>query len=85
METRKILGMVIAASAASLFVAGCASTGTGQPASTEAKVTCNGANACKGLSECHTASNQCAGQNACKGQGFVSLTPDDCKKATGRS
>ena len=83
METKKLLGMVIAASAASLFVAGCASTGAGQSKASEATVACKGANACKGLSECHTAGNQCAGQNACKGQGFVSLTADECKKAGG--
>ncbi|HEY5929701.1 MAG TPA: hypothetical protein VIU02_05270 [Burkholderiales bacterium] len=86
MESRKIRGMVIAASAAVLFSSGCASPGkNGTSEATEAKVTCQGANACKGLSECHTANNQCAGQNACKGTGFVSLTPEDCKKATGQS
>lgn len=86
MESKKILGMAIAASAAVLFASGCASTGQSTTnEATEAKVACQGANACKGLSECHTANNQCAGQNACKGTGFVSLTPPDCKKATGRS
>ena len=86
MESKKFLGMAIAASAAALFLAGCASTaGSGGNQATEAKVTCQGGNACKGLSECHTASNQCAGQNACKGKGYVSLTPADCKKVTGRS
>lgn len=83
METRKLLGMAIAASAATLFMAGCAGTGGDKATPAEAKVACKGGNACKGLSECHTASNQCAGQNACKGQGFVSLSPDECKKATG--
>lgn len=80
MESRKILGMAIAASAAALLLTGCASTG-GE--ATQAKVACQGANACKGLSECHTARNECAGQNACKGQGFVSLTPEECRNATG--
>ena len=86
MESKTIRGMAIAASAAVLFASGCAATNPGSAGeSTEARVACNGANACKGLSECHTANNQCAGQNACKGTGFVSLTPDDCKKATGGS
>lgn len=83
MEAKKIVGMAVAASAAALFISGCASMGGGS--GSEAKVACNGANACKGRSECHTASSECAGQNACKGQGFVSLTPEECKKATGRS
>ena len=63
MEGNKILGLAVAASAAALFIAGCASMGSG---GTEAKVACNGG-------------------NACKGQGFVSLTPEECKKATTRS
>ncbi len=82
MESKKLLGLAVAASAAALFVAGCASMGGG---GTEAKVACNGANACKGQSECKSANSSCKGQNACKGQGFVSLTPDECKKATQRS
>lgn len=86
MESKTIRGMAIAASAAVLFASGCAGPGKGAAGeSTEAKVACNGANACKGLSECHTANNQCAGENACKGKGFISLSPDDCKKATGGS
>jgi hypothetical protein len=85
MEGRKLVGMAVAASAAALFVTGCASMGGASHGGTEAKVACNGANACEGQSECKTADNSCKGQNACKGQGFVSLTPDDCKKATGRS
>jgi hypothetical protein len=84
MEGRKILGLAVAASAAALFITGCANMG-GASHSTEAKVACNGGNACKGLSECKSANSSCKGQNACKGQGFVSLTPDECKKATGRS
>ena len=82
MESKKLLGLAVAASAAALFVAGCASMGSG---GSEAKVACNGGNACKGQSECKSANSSCKGQNACKGQGFVSLTPDACKKATQRS
>jgi hypothetical protein len=85
MEGRKILGMAVAASAAALFITGCASMGSGTSAGTEAKVACNGGNGCKGQSECKTANSSCKGQNACKGQGFVSLTPEECKKATQRS
>jgi hypothetical protein len=85
MEGRKIAGLALAASAAAIFTAGCANMGSGTHMGTEAKVACNGANACKGQSECKTANNSCHGQNACKGQGFVSLTAEECKQATGRS
>ena len=85
MESRKILGLAVAASAAALFMTGCSSMGSGSKAGTEATMACNGGNGCKGQSECKSANSSCKGQNACKGQGFVSLTPDECKKATGRS
>lgn len=84
MESKKLLGMAVAASAAALFVAGCSSMGGGSNAGTEAKVVCNGGNACKGQSECKTGASSCKGQNACKGQGFLTLTPEECKKAGGR-
>ena len=85
MERRKLLGMAVAASAAALFITGCADMGSGAKSGTEAKVACNGGNACKGQSECKSANSSCKGQNGCKGQGFVSLTPAECKKATTRS
>ena len=85
MESRKILGLAVAASAAALFVTGCSNMGSGRNTGTEATMACNGGNGCKGQSECKSANSSCKGQNACKGQGFVSLTPDECKKATGRS
>jgi hypothetical protein len=50
-------------------------------AADEAKVKCEGANACKGKSACATAKNSCAGQNACKGQGYVQLTKAECDAA----
>jgi hypothetical protein len=50
-------------------------------AADEAKVKCEGANACKGKSACATAKNACAGQNSCKGQGYVSLTKAECDAA----
>ena len=85
MEGKKILGLAVAASAAALFITGCANMGGGTHSGTEAKVACSGGNACKGKSECKSANSSCKGQNACKGQGFVSLTPDECKKATNRA
>lgn len=47
----------------------------------DAKVKCEGANACKGQSACATAKNSCQGQNACKGQGYVNLSKADCDAA----
>lgn len=84
MESGKRLGMVLATSAAALFLAGCAAN-PATPQASDAKTACAGANSCKGLSECHTAKNQCAGQNACRGQGFLTLTPEECRKALGDS
>jgi hypothetical protein len=83
MESGKLLGMALATSAAALFLSGCASAPASGDAASPGKVACAGANGCKGLSECHTAANQCAGQNACRGQGWISLTPEECKKAGG--
>jgi hypothetical protein len=50
-------------------------------AAEEAKVKCEGVNACKGTSACATAENSCAGQNQCKGHGFLQLTKAECDAA----
>jgi hypothetical protein len=50
-------------------------------AAEEAKVKCEGVNACKGKSACATAKNSCAGQNACKGVGYVLLPKAECDAA----
>jgi hypothetical protein len=47
----------------------------------EAKVKCEGVNACKGQSACATAHNACHGQNSCKGKGYLSLTKAECDAA----
>lgn len=84
-EGRKLAGLAIAASAAALLVAGCANTSGGTSAdATSAKIICQGANACKGLSDCKTANSACAGQNECKGTGFVKLSAEACGKVGGR-
>jgi hypothetical protein len=67
-------GAALATVAAVLFAAIPVST----VSATEAKVHCEGVNACKGQSACKTASNECKGQNSCKGQGFVELTQKEC-------
>lgn len=83
-EGRRLAGLAIAASAAALLVAGCAATGESGSGATSAKVICQGANACKGLSDCKTANSACAGQNECKGTGFVKLSAEACGKVGGR-
>lgn len=52
---------------------------------TEAKVQCEGVNACKGQSACKTATNGCKGQNSCKGQGFLELTKSECAAAKAKA
>ena len=47
----------------------------------EAKVKCQGANACKGKGACATATNACQGQNSCKGKSYVMLSKDECAAA----
>ena len=86
-ETSKLTGVALAAAAAMLFIAGCASSGTSSMQTADAgavKVKCYGANACKGQSECKTALNDCKGQNACKAKGYVTLTEQACIDQLGR-
>lgn len=74
-------GTTIAAAAAALLLAGAALA----PAAYAEEVMgqCVGANSCKGLGACKSASNSCKGQNACKGKGFLSLTKAECAKIPG--
>jgi uncharacterized membrane protein len=83
----KLNGMAVAAAAATLFIAGCASQGGGTQMADAGtvKVKCYGANACKGQSECKTALSSCKGQNSCKGQGFQMMTEQSCIDALGRA
>ena len=74
-------GAMLAAAAFSIILSG----GAFSPASAEdAKVQCLGVNACKGQSECKTASTSCKSQNACKGQGWLFTTKADCEAAGGK-
>jgi hypothetical protein len=74
-------GVALAAVAAVLFNVASVSTA----GATEAKVHCEGVNACKGQSACKTANNACKGQNSCKGQGFVELTQKECTAAKAKA
>lgn len=73
----KASGAAIATAAALLFGTLSATTAGAE----EAKVKCEGVNACKGQSACGTAKNACSGQNACKGQGYLTLTKAECDAA----
>jgi hypothetical protein len=76
-NSTKVTGATIAAAAALLF----GSVTVTAAGAEEAKIKCEGANACKGHSECATAKNACSGQNACKGQGYLLLSKTDCDAA----
>jgi hypothetical protein len=77
MSNNKLKGIALAAAAAAVF----SSVPALDAVAADAKIKCDGGNACKGKSECHTASNACAGQNACKGKGYVSLPKAECTTA----
>ena len=48
-------------------------------------VQCMGINACRGQSECKTATGACKGQNACKGQGWLAAkSAEDCADRGGK-
>jgi hypothetical protein len=79
----KILsGLALAAAAAIAFTAAPLSA---VHAADEAKVKCEGVNACKGTSECKTAKHDCAGKNACKGEGVKSMTKAECDAAKAKA
>jgi hypothetical protein len=75
----KITGLAIAAAAAGLFATASVSTAF---AAEEGKIKCEASTACKGHSECKTATSACKGQNACKGTGWTYQKSEaDCKAA----
>ncbi len=81
-NTIKVLsGAALAAVAAGLFATVTVGSAV---AADEAKVHCTGVNACKGKTDCKSASNACKGENACKGQGFVSMTEKECVAKGGK-
>ena len=81
MELRKV---ILASAVAGLFIAGGAVKANAETAEGGAeaeKIHCEGVNACKGQSECKTATNDCAGHNDCKGKGWVSMSQEECDAA----
>lgn len=81
MTSNKTVAYALAAAAAALFTTAPLTAGAAE----EAKVKCEGVNACKGQSACATAKNACAGQNACKGQGYLQLTQAECDAAKAKA
>ena len=71
---------MLAAAAASLFVAGAAGF-VAAPAQAADKIKCEGVNSCKSHSDCKTLFSDCKGHNDCAGKGFVMMTPEECEKA----
>ena len=74
MSMNRRTASVTIAAAAALFMSGVVMTSVSTSAQAEG-VHCVGANSCKGLSECKSATNACKGLNNCKGLGFI--TTDD--------
>ena len=77
MSKRKTSGLALATAAAMLF----SSAAPMSALAADAKIKCDGGNACKGKSECSTATSACAGQNSCKGKGYVMLSKSECTAA----
>jgi len=75
---KKLSTLALATAAAVMFSS---APLTAANAADEAKVKCEGVNACKGTSACGTAANACAGKNACKGTGFLMLSKAECDAA----
>jgi len=77
MTSKKLSGLALASAAALVF----SSAPLTAAHADEAKVKCEGVNACKGTGACATAANSCAGKNACKGTSFLMLSKADCDAA----
>jgi hypothetical protein len=81
MNAKKLTGIALATAAAGLFAT---ATVPAVAAKHMGNVHCEGVNACKGKSDCATASNACKGQNACKGKGMNVMSEKDCKAKGGK-
>jgi hypothetical protein len=72
---------MLAAAAATVFVAGVATQAAAGQHEGSDQVECKGVNSCKGQSDCKTAHSACNGQNECAGKGWVKMTAEECAKA----
>ena len=75
--SKSVSGAALATAAALMFSVAAISTASAE----EAKIHCDGVNACKGQSSCKGAHNSCKGQNSCKAQGFLEMTKKQCDAA----
>ncbi len=73
----------LAAAAAALFLSGAPALAAHHEG--EAKVKCEGVNACKGQGAGGGAGHDCAGKNACKGQGYLEMTQAECDAAKAKA
>ena len=80
-SVKKITGIALALAAASMFM----TVAVPSASADEAKVMCEGVNACKGKGACKSASNACKGQNACKGHGMSEMTKAECDAAKAKA
>ena len=78
---KKLTGLALATAAAGLFAT---ASVPAVAAKHEGKVQCLGINACKGKSDCATASNACKGMNQCNGKGMTITSAKDCQDKGGK-
>ena len=81
MTAKKLTGLALATAAAGLFATAGIAPVMAAKHMGEAKVHCDGVNACKGQSACQTANSACKGQNSCKGKGWMFLSKAECDAA----
>lgn len=77
-------GKMIAMAVSGLLLSAAPQLASAGTAAKEAKVKCEGINACKGQGVCATANNACGGMNACKGKGVLEVTAKECKAKKGK-
>lgn len=71
-------GAGLAVAAAAAFYGLHKSVDAVAPKAEASEIACYGINACKGQTQCATASNACPGLNACKSKGFRYTSSDEC-------
>ncbi|MBI3777991.1 MAG: hypothetical protein HY274_03595 [Gammaproteobacteria bacterium] len=81
MTAKKLTGFALATAAAGLFATAGIAPAMAEKHMSEAKVHCDGVNACKGQSACQTANSACKGQNSCKGKGWLYMSKAECDAA----
>ena len=81
MTAKKLTGLALATAAAGLFATADIAPVMAAKHMGEAKVHCDGVNACKGQSACQTANSACKGQNSCKGKGWMYMSKAECDAA----